>query len=438
MEERTADGTPRAERYVVSKMDVSGLWGKRELTTDFDRHVNFLIGPNGAGKTTIVNLLSAVLSCDLRSLDRINFSSVRVALVSAGDSNATAAIEVSKTQDKSRPLPGIQFKITGQDGSQLAEYTLDDIEERLAIRENSRYFARHRFLMGNAVQQQLSKLVDLSWLPVHRHDSHLAERNDLGSESPVDLKLDDQANQLVRYFSKLDQRASAVFNDFQKSVFLSLLSGQEESGNFFAAFDFDVEKEKDALIPILEKFKIQRSRYQSKVDKHFETLASANAKSNDEGYSSNEVVAIVNQRRIHEVVQEWIATTQRQADIYNVRSIFVRVLNEMFLNKDVNISATNEVVVSIGRERPMSIKALSSGEKQLLIIMGQVLLQDCKATIFIADEPELSLHVSWQERLVESIRELNPSVQLIFATHSPDIVGKYGDGVIETSRIFVK
>jgi predicted ATPase len=70
--------------------------------------------------------------------------------------------------------------------------------------------------------------------------------------------------------------------------------------------------------------------------------------------------------------------------------------------------------------------------------MGQALLQDCKPTTFIADEPELSLHVLWQERLVECVRELNPAAQIIFATHSPDIVGKYNDRVIDVSKVLAK
>lgn len=42
--------------------------------------------------------------------------------------------------------------------------------------------------------------------------------------------------------------------------------------------------------------------------------------------------------------------------------------------------------------------------------------------VFIVDEPELSLHIAWQEKFVDAIREANPKVQLILATHSPAII----------------
>ncbi|GAB02145.1 hypothetical protein ACT4_025_01070 [Acinetobacter sp. NBRC 100985] len=78
---------------------------------------------------------------------------------------------------------------------------------------------------------------------------------------------------------------------------------------------------------------------------------------------------------------------------------------------------------------------LSSGEKQLLIILGQALLQEQKQTIYIADEPELSLHLKWQTSLTNAITTLNPKAQIIFATHSPDIVAAQQNKVIRMENI---
>ena len=40
------------------------------------------------------------------------------------------------------------------------------------------------------------------------------------------------------------------------------------------------------------------------------------------------------------------------------------------------------------------------------------------------DEPEISLHISWQSKLIDTIRNLNPNCQLILTTHSPSIFAK--------------
>jgi len=78
---------------------------------------------------------------------------------------------------------------------------------------------------------------------------------------------------------------------------------------------------------------------------------------------------------------------------------------------------------------------LSSGEKQLLILLIETLLQRQRPYVFITDEPEISLHVLWQERLISSLRALNGSAQIISATHSPDIVGKLANRAINMEDV---
>lgn len=81
---------------------------------------------------------------------------------------------------------------------------------------------------------------------------------------------------------------------------------------------------------------------------------------------------------------------------------------------------------------------LSSGEKQLLVILLTVLVQDNRQGVLFMDEPEVSLHVEWQQRLISLIRELNPNVQIILTTHSPAmIMDGWMDAVTEVSDITV-
>ena len=79
---------------------------------------------------------------------------------------------------------------------------------------------------------------------------------------------------------------------------------------------------------------------------------------------------------------------------------------------------------------------LSSGEKQLLVILLTVLVQDNQSGVLFMDEPEVSLHVEWQQRRIGLIRELNPNVQIILTTHSPAmIMDGWMDAVTEVSDI---
>ena len=81
---------------------------------------------------------------------------------------------------------------------------------------------------------------------------------------------------------------------------------------------------------------------------------------------------------------------------------------------------------------------MSSGEKQILAILLTVLVEDNQPYVLFMDEPEVSLHLEWQKRLVDLCLELNPNVQIILTTHSPAIVmNGWVDSVTEVSDITV-
>ena len=78
------------------------------------------------------------------------------------------------------------------------------------------------------------------------------------------------------------------------------------------------------------------------------------------------------------------------------------------------------------------------GKSKMLVILLTVLVQDNRRGVLFMDEPEVSLHVEWQQRLIGLIRELNPNVQIILTTHSPAmIMDGWEDAVTEVSDITV-
>lgn len=79
---------------------------------------------------------------------------------------------------------------------------------------------------------------------------------------------------------------------------------------------------------------------------------------------------------------------------------------------------------------------LSSGEKQMLAILLTVLVEDQQPYVLFMDEPEVSLHIEWQKRLIDLIDELNPNVQILLTTHSPAVImNGWMDKVTEVTDI---
>lgn len=104
------------------------------------------------------------------------------------------------------------------------------------------------------------------------------------------------------------------------------------------------------------------------------------------------------------------------------KNLFLNTIDEMFkpTGKSIN-REQNELIFKVGKQE-LSPYVLSSGEKQLVIILLTALIQDEKPFVLFMDEPEISLHTDWQEKLIDNIRKLNKNVQIIIATHSPSIV----------------
>lgn len=112
---------------------------------------------------------------------------------------------------------------------------------------------------------------------------------------------------------------------------------------------------------------------------------------------------------------------------------FYTLVDRLFENtgKVIEVDTNSGIVQFNDNGRIVPLSLLSSGEKQMLIILFKILLMDEKAQIILLDEPEVSMHIEWQYILIDQIRSLNPKAQLIISSHSPSIFGKgWGDKLI--------
>jgi predicted ATPase len=106
--------------------------------------------------------------------------------------------------------------------------------------------------------------------------------------------------------------------------------------------------------------------------------------------------------------------------------------------EDKRVEVTNNGRLQVTKKNrtkdSLEWRNLSSGEKQILILLTQALLWERDPVVYVADEPELSLHVVWQEKLLSSLRDLAGRCQFIIATHSPDIAGGFSDKIINLGK----
>jgi predicted ATP-dependent endonuclease of OLD family len=127
---------------------------------------------------------------------------------------------------------------------------------------------------------------------------------------------------------------------------------------------------------------------------------------------------------------------QKAATISEPKRRFQKLIDELFSYTHKTIDRkSNEIYFYQGDER-LSPYQLSAGEKHVLVILLTVLVREGEHSVLFMDEPEASLHIEWQQRLISMIRELNPDMQLILTTHSPAVImDGWLDAVTEVSEI---
>ena len=123
-----------------------------------------------------------------------------------------------------------------------------------------------------------------------------------------------------------------------------------------------------------------------------------------------------------------------EAAVY--KTMFLDLVDELFSETGKRIDRTSNELNFLQFGENLSPYKLSSGEKQMLIILLTALTQDRQPYVLFMDEPEASLHFEWQKRLIDMVLQLNPNVQIILTTHSPAVVmNGWADCVTEMGEI---
>ena len=137
--------------------------------------------------------------------------------------------------------------------------------------------------------------------------------------------------------------------------------------------------------------------------------------------------------------RNYLATIEEDLTMKEITNKVVNEINSIFsiLELDVKLKgfSKDEKTMPIfensaGEE--FDINDLSSGEKQLFLRTLSIKILEPKNSIILIDEPELSLHPKWQQRIIEVYKKIGENNQIIIATHSPHILGS-----VSNENIFI-
>lgn len=123
---------------------------------------------------------------------------------------------------------------------------------------------------------------------------------------------------------------------------------------------------------------------------------------------------------------------ERYDEIQNHIRQFQQLVDELFAETGKKmIIRDGRLFFETAKGNVCELKDLSSGEKQMLLILLRVFLLEGQSAIVFLDEPEISLHIGWQQQLLDTLVALNTEAQFFVTTHSPSMFGRgWGDKVV--------
>jgi hypothetical protein len=110
--------------------------------------------------------------------------------------------------------------------------------------------------------------------------------------------------------------------------------------------------------------------------------------------------------------------------------LLIKSLNQKLAPKQIKLDLTKGYSLLSAAGAALPLACLSSGEQHELVLLHELLFETEPGTLVLIDEPELSLHVTWQQDLTREVRAiaLEAGVDFVLATHSPYIVGDQDPG----------
>jgi predicted ATP-binding protein involved in virulence len=121
-------------------------------------------------------------------------------------------------------------------------------------------------------------------------------------------------------------------------------------------------------------------------------------------------------------------------------ALFTKILNNRLKFKKIQISREKgfEVIDMESSNRTLPLEKLSSGEKQEILLFFELIFETDAGLLLLIDEPEISLHITWQQKFLDDLLEVTKmnKLQVIVATHSPQIIGNHWDIQVDLGELY--
>lgn len=439
----------------IKRFEIEELFGIYNVNIPFKDNINIFVGENGLGKTTILNALNYVIQGDSESLAAIEFKKMILTLgndakiVIIHDDLMNNNISIRDRNRLYHYLPNDDYSYIAQRIMLeiLKEKTPNMLDDKIT-REKiyDRIVRKYRYDLPPSILEKIynSVLKDKNF-EKELKDSWEYKIYDYMKKwdriiyLPTYRRIEEDFNSYIEnspdkdYYRKDKKKRNFSYlqfgmDDVQESIDMACSMLKNNTNEGFKAMTSNLLTNYVNINEKNEKLDFNYKNFDaSTLDIVFSRLAdkidpSVKNKITDM-LDENTVLGDKYHQYLISIISELTSIYEKNKQIDDNLENFKNVCNTYLVNKSINYDKFKIEckVEQNNTKQPIILKNLSSGEKQIISLFSKLYLNLEEKNIILFDEPELSLSILWQKRLVPDIINSSRCSFMAIITHSPFI-----------------
>ena len=424
----------------------------------FKSDITILYGINGCGKTTVLKMINLIISGKIYDLKDIKFGEAVLNYKHEGKEyflkfyNTDTYKIHSNHKIIDQKLKKININIQPKKERKIKAYqelteTFNEIFNAIFISIDRKvqksisslhyYDKNFNKFLHRYVEKDIESLKDLEidrYYNIYRREfvnRYIYENKQIEDGKPISNlnPIDEVANLISTKYRDFQKYCILLDHKYQQESYKKMISLKKIDEIKNKLLEFDNKSIVKAKERIFNQSKYFMDEVEIPEEKDFERLISGFEIQNEKvqkgrDISGDYLVNFIQFLKLDESSILLEKNNQEKEEKYIPFKLLIDNLNDFFsVTKKEAILIDEKIKFKLRNDELIEPNNLSSGEKQILIFFTYLIFNehDNQEPVILYDEPDLSLHLDWQEKFVESIFKINPTIQIILATHSPGI-----------------
>lgn len=426
----------------VKSVKIEKLFEIFDYDIEYANGENVLIitGPNGFGKTQVLNILYNLFNREFFFFHKLVFNEITVSL------SEDYSIKIEKTANKKGETVTLLFSFWE------GKKKIENFDHLSVLNQNLVEYIENLF----SIQQiEPNKWIDFR---INTHYTNYEVIDKYGAQLPTNFRenivitTNDKVNKILdsinvhlireqRLFKKInsEQRTYRLLPTEDKDQTIMTESIKVYSDELsqmlseYAQKSYAISQDLDSSYPnrlISEKNKISKEEY----DKRFADLKEKQGKLTKNGFYESKQQTLEYSKSDAKALLVYLNDLDKKLSVFDdlleKLELFTNILNERrFTFKSIKISKEKGFYFETSKGKELKLNELSSGEQHEVVLLYELIFNTNPSTLVLIDEPEISLHVTWQKEFLNDLLNIikMQNFQVMVATHSPSIINDRWD-----------